>query len=87
MTAPQLAYDDDGFPLLTWFGEPWGSPVNEDARRVDVPVGTPCCGCKVAIEPTARGLIIPFLAERALPEAYHLACFRRYVFPGPEDAP
>ena len=67
---------------MKWFGEPWPSaelraPVCEDdADRMPVPVGELCERCRLMIQPTDRGVAIPFLTGILALEVYHhIRCF------------
>lgn len=73
---------------MKWFGEPWPSPerrapvCEDDADRIDVPVGKPCERCQRVFEPADRGVAIPFVTRgldwgtAQVQETYHHAkCF------------
>lgn len=47
--------------MFTWFGEPWGAPVNQSNPHTRTPVGTDCDQCGKPIEASDRGFIFPML--------------------------
>lgn len=73
---------------MRWFGPTsWGAPVCEPDKRVDIPVGQLCLDCRVRIERTDRGVMIPYARTRSgqypptsvqdwkvTLEPHHLAC-------------
>lgn len=57
---------------IRWFGEPWPSeeeraPIcDDDAYRVDVPVGQTCVGCEREIEASDQGIVMASSPELPL---------------------
>jgi hypothetical protein len=75
-----------------WFGEPWPAdwrengraPVCEDdAQRVETPVGDVCLYCKGPIGETDQGILMPYVkADRsATVSGVHILCLIRQVIP------
>jgi hypothetical protein len=75
-----------------WFGEPWPAdwrkngraPVCEDdAQRVETPVGDVCLYCEGPIGETDQGILMPYVkADRsATVSGVHILCLIRQVIP------
>ena len=63
--------------MINWFGPAsWGAPICFDAPRCDIPVGTFCVRCEVAIAEHDEGVTMPGSVG---PVTYHLACHLKSV--------
>ena len=79
---------------MKWFGEPWPDPdlrapvCEDDADRVDVPVGETCGVCGNEIAADAQGVVIPHVLTfpgRSRMEPVHLACLLANIILPPPD--
>ena len=78
-------------PLMQWFGAAWPSeteraPICEDdALRIETPVGDPCLWCHEPIEEGDRGVTMMELVDpdRAQVQPMHIECNYRQVMGGP----
>lgn len=78
---------------MTWFGESWGAPINEQTEHSRVPVGDRCSHCETVIGSDDQGLIFPLMTlddwrEGTQPPStpYHLQCALIHLGLGPKDA-
>jgi len=63
---------------MTWFGEPWDAPLNEECERQATPVGELCLRCEEPIESWASGVTMVCIdAAGATRRPQHLECFIR----------
>jgi len=70
--------EDERGPLtLRWFGDPWGSEINNIAPRDPTPEGQPCYGCKHAIQQGDQGvtLIVGEMGGEGSRQPMHIHCF------------
>jgi hypothetical protein len=79
MTTEDIEQADD-YPG-GWFGESWGAPVCEEARRRETPIGEPCFDCGVPIIEDDQGMLIPhiFAEGQWRLTATHRTCFLRQI--------
>jgi len=63
--------------MLHWFGEPWGSAINDMAPREPTPDGQACSACQHVIEPGDQGvtLLIGDIGGSGRHQPMHLHCF------------
>jgi hypothetical protein len=68
-----------GGPMMAWFGESWGAPVNADCPRVRPPVGRPCLFCADPIASGDAGVVVAAVRadHTAAREPLHLECHMR----------
>jgi hypothetical protein len=69
--------DDRGPLMLHWFGEPWGSEINDMAPREPTPDGQTCSADQHVIEPGDQGvtLLIGDIGGSGRRQPMHLHCF------------
>jgi len=62
---------------LHWFGEPWGSEINDIAPSEPTPDGQACYACKHVIQQGEQGvtLLIGDLSGESSRQPMHLHCF------------
>ena len=73
---------------MKWFGESWGTLVNETCARIAVPDGECCPRCGRSIRPGDRGAQLHGLNYDGTVGVFdfHLACFRAELGIGPEPS-
>jgi hypothetical protein len=84
MKLQDIHLDEEGWPIMHWFGDDWEAPICKETKQVDVPIGEPCLICNKPIQENDRGLLIPFLRgkeESTTMEPHHLDCFRDAIIP------
>jgi hypothetical protein len=66
-----------------WFGQDWGAPVCDPARRLATPEGDLCIDCLGLIGDGDRGLAVPFVYEAGSMTLtyHHHACWMRGLQP------
>jgi hypothetical protein len=73
--------------VTLWWGEPWPSDelraaiCEDDAQRIDIPVGYPCALCDLLIEDYDRGITMMGIDAdgKAYPVQEHIECQMRHV--------
>lgn len=67
---------DVEFYEVRWFGQSWGSPLNQMNPEVATPIGRPCHHCGKAFVDGDTGMIT---GKPGADAAWHLACFNQVV--------
>lgn len=69
---------------MRWFGESWGSDLNNALPAVPAPIGSPCYGCERPITASDSGVIVPVcdLMGSHDERPFHLGCFSRAMSAG-----
>ena len=66
---------------MRWFGESWGSGLNEDCDQQPTPVGEACLRCEEPIAEGDAGVTTMCMDERGARRApHHLECWLRILF-------